>query len=171
MRLITLTTDFGLADAYVGEVKGVIHSIAPAATIVDISHEVPPQAIEEGAFVLAAAWRYFPVGTVHVAVVDPGVGTERAAIAVVTEQAVFVGPDNGVLSAALPEEARKRAGAGPRRVALPRGTAAFLLTNERFQRQPVSATFHGRDIFAPAAAHIASGVRPEEMGPRATEVT
>ncbi len=169
--LITLTTDFGLGDPYVGAVKGAILSVNPGATIVDISHEVQPQAIEQAAFVLGAAWPYFPAGTIHVAVVDPGVGTQRRGIALVTGEGIFVGPDNGVLSAALPEETRNAAAGGRQAVALPRGMTAYLLTNERFHRWPVSPTFHGRDIFAPAAAHLALGVPPEEMGLSVSAVT
>src|SRR3990172_9289887 len=152
--VITLTTDFGLSDPYVASLKGVILSINPSATIVDITHAVQPQRIEQGAFLLALSWPYFPAGAIHIVVVDPGVGTERRAIALATPTGTFVGPDNGVLSAALPDEARDAAAKEGRPVPLPPGTAAHLLANEDFQRTPISATFHGRDIFAPVAAHL-----------------
>jgi S-adenosyl-L-methionine hydrolase (adenosine-forming) len=148
--VITLTTDFGQADGYVAAMKGVILTICPQAAIVDVSHEIRPQAVAGAAYVLSAAASYFPPGTVHVAVVDPGVGTERRAVAVETGRAVYVGPDNGVLSLALArDEAR----------------AAVELRETRYRLPEVSATFHGRDIFAPAAAHLACGRSLAEMGP------
>ena len=170
--VITLTTDFGLDDPYVAAMKGVILTISPEATIVDISHAVRPQAIEQGAFLLASAWPYFPHGSIHVGVVDPGVGTERRALAVRTPAATFVGPDNGLLSPALPDEAREAAWGHdqPVPVRLPEGYRAVSLTSEAYFRQPVSSTFHGRDIFAPVAAHISLGVALEELGPPVEEV-
>ncbi|MDP2949243.1 MAG: SAM-dependent chlorinase/fluorinase [Chloroflexota bacterium] len=164
--IITLTSDFGLQDAYVGAMKGVILGINPAASIVDISHAVRPQAIEQGAFLLGTAWPYFPGQTIHVAVVDPGVGTQRRALALRTPVATFVGPDNGVLSAALPEEVREAVSGygGPAPIELPEGYRAVSLANEAYFRQPVSTTFHGRDVFAPAAAHLSLGVPLEELG-------
>jgi len=168
--IITLTTDFGLSDPYVASMKGIILSINPDVVIADITHAVEPQQIEQGAFLLAAAWSYFPSGSIHVAVVDPGVGTERRAIALATPAGTFVGPDNGILSAALPDHARQAAGEEPHPVPLPPGTAAHLLANDRFHRTPVSATFHGRDIFAPVAAHLSRGVPLDEFGPPATEI-
>lgn len=140
--IITLTTDFGTADSYVGQMKGVILGIAPHVTIVDLSHEVPAQDIMAGALVLESAVDHFPKGTIHVVVVDPGVGTDRAPIAVQTERFVLIGPDNGVLSAALARD-------------IP--LEAVQLTNTDYHNQPVSNTFHGRDIFAAVAAHIANG--------------
>ncbi|MCX8091909.1 MAG: SAM-dependent chlorinase/fluorinase [Verrucomicrobiae bacterium] len=154
MQLITLTTDFGLRDWFVGTMKGVIHRIAPRAVIVDITHEIPPGDIRSGAFALAAAWRFFPTGSVHVAIVDPGVGSARAAIAVRTARGTFVGPDNGVLSSALVGESIL----GIRR-----------LTNERFFLTPLSHTFHGRDVFAPVAAHLCRGARFDTLGPEAED--
>ncbi len=150
MQLITLTTDFGVQDWFVGTMKGVILSLAPRATIVDLTHEIPPGDIGCGAFALAVSCRFFPKGTVHLAVVDPGVGSARGAIAVQTADYFFVGPDNGVLSWALAREKIK-----------------FIcrLTNEKFFLRPVSQTFHGRDIFAPAAAHLCRGVSPARLGP------
>jgi S-adenosylmethionine hydrolase len=165
--IITLLTDFGLMGPYVGAMKGAILSVNPQALVVDITHEVHPQQVEEGAFILAQAWPYFPQGTVHVAVVDPGVGTGRRALALATPHAVFVGPDNGLLSSALPEEWRP---AAPGPVPLPPGVKAVALENPRYHRHPVSPTFHGRDIFGPAAAHISRGVPLEELGPPVHEV-
>ena len=165
--IITLTTDFGLADPYVAAMKGVILSLNAAATIVDITHEVRPQQVAQAAFLLAQALPYFPPGTIHVVVVDPGVGTARQALALATPEMLLVGPDNGVLSAALPEETRRRAlpGPDPRGVGLPEGYRAVALRRRRYMRRPVSATFHGRDVFAPAAAHLSLGVGLEALGP------
>ena len=166
-RIITLTTDFGLADPYVAAVKGAILSVNPQATVVDISHEVAPQRIVQAVYLAGCAWPHFPPGSIHVAVVDPGVGTERRAVIVEGPGGLYVGPDNGVLSAALPEEARSMArGEGPAAIPLPQGYRAFLIAEARFLRQPVSDTFHGRDVFAPAAAHLSLGVSPEEFGQR-----
>jgi len=150
MQLITLTTDFGLSDWFVGTMKGVILGIAPRAAIVDITHEIPAGDIRAGAFALRASYRFFPKGTVHVVVVDPGVGSERKAIVVETDNYFFIGPDNGVLSWALAKERIK---------------TIRTLQNERYFLQPISRTFHGRDIFAPVAAHLASGVPIQKLGP------
>jgi S-adenosylmethionine hydrolase len=164
-RIITLTTDFGMADPYVAAMKGVILSIDPEATVVDVSHEVAPQRIAQAVYLTGCAWPHFPPGSIHLVVVDPGVGTERRAIIVEGPRGLYVGPDNGVLSAALPEEARSAArGEGPAAVALPRGYRAFLIAEPRFLRQPVSDTFHGRDVFAPAAGHLSAGVPPGDFG-------
>lgn len=162
--VITLTTDFGLADPYVASMKGVILSLNPHAVIIDVSHAVRPQRIEQGAFLLEAALPYLPPGSVHVAVVDPGVGTHRRAIALRTPSGTFVGPDNGVLSAALPDDVRSRPGETGGRVRLPDGASGVALTDPRYHRQPVSDTFHGRDIFAPAAAHLSLGVPLSDLG-------
>ena len=148
--IVTLTSDFGCCEEWVGAVKGVILSINPTATIVDISHEIPPFDIAKGAFVLAAALPYMPLG-VHVAVVDPGVGTRRLAVALVTERGdALVGPDNGLLI--------------PAAVRLGGVSKAFCLDDQDFFRAPVHPTFHARDIFAPVAAHLSLGVDPREMG-------
>lgn len=155
MGIITLTTDFGLQDSYVAEMKGVILSICPGASLVDITHVVPPGDIHYGAFVLSAATRAFPPGTVHVAVVDPGVGTERRPIAVQTEHGVFVAPDNGLLSFVLADTAPAR---------------AVVLSNQAYYRRPVSDTFHGRDIFAPTAAYLHNGVPLQAFGPEARDL-
>ncbi|MBC7257946.1 MAG: SAM-dependent chlorinase/fluorinase [Chloroflexi bacterium] len=152
MGIITLMTDFGEEDSYVAEMKGVILSICPNATLVDITHHVRPQDIRQGAFVLAASSRAFPMGTVHLAVVDPGVGTERRPIAVQTDRGFFVAPDNGLLSFVLADAADHH---------------AVVLSNQAYYRQPVSQTFHGRDIFAPAAAYIHNGVPLQAFGPDA----
>jgi S-adenosylmethionine hydrolase len=148
--VITLLTDFGTRDAYVGAMKGVILGIAADATIVDIAHDLPPQDVHEAAWLLRTSFAYFPPGTVHVAVVDPGVGTERRAIAARAGGMMFVGPDNGVLSWAL-------TAAGDAR--------AVEISNRAYMRDHVSDTFHGRDVFAPAAAHLANGVPLDSLGP------
>jgi S-adenosylmethionine hydrolase len=146
--ILTLTTDFGAADHYVGTMKGVILGICPRARIVDISHEVKPYQIAEGAYLVAQAYRYFPAKTVHVVVVDPGVGSARRPILIEAAKQYFIAPDNGVLSMVYTSEKHK----------------ARLISAERYFRQPVSRTFHGRDIFAPVAAHIAAGVPAARVG-------
>lgn len=153
--VITLLTDFGVRDHYVGVLKGVILSIVPTAALVDLSHEVAPQAVGEGAFLLLASHRYFPPGTVHLAVVDPGVGTSRRAVAVQTQRATFVGPDNGLLGAALWGE---------------RIVASVELAEPRFMAPTISSTFHGRDVFAPVAAHVSRGVPLADLGPPAPDL-
>lgn len=165
--LVTLLTDFGLDDAYVGVVKGVILGINPAARLVDLSHAVPPQDVRTGAFLLMVAVDYFPPGTVHLAVVDPGVGTARRAIAVEAGGACFVAPDNGLLSWALLHLGRT--GRADVRVAgeallLGAGARAVQLADPRWWRQPVSPTFHARDLFGPVAAHLSRGVPLAELG-------
>ena len=150
MQLITLTTDFGAKDWFVGTMKGVVLSINPRARIVDITHEIPPGDVRAGAFALAASYSYFPKGTVHLAVVDPGVGGPRRAIAVQTAKYCFVGPDNGVLSFALARE---------------RITSVQRLENADFCLRPISRTFHGRDVFAPVAAHLSRRVPIRRLGP------
>lgn len=147
--VITLTTDFGHLDGYVGAMKGVILSICPQAEIVDISHQIRPQGVAQAAYVLSTAAVYFPPGTVHVVVVDPGVGSERRPVAIQTERATYIGPDNGVFSLALNLDPARR---------------AVHLTEPHYHLTPVSATFHGRDVFAPAAAHLACGVALVDMG-------
>jgi len=157
--IVTLTTDFGLADVYVGVLKGVIWSIYPQARIVDLTHQILPQAVLQGAFLLAEACPYFPYGTVHLAVVDPGVGTERAAIALETPHALFVAPDNGLLSCVW-----ENLSAGERAA-----SRLVELSERRYWRSPAvdfqpAPTFHGRDIFAPVAAHLAAGLPLEALG-------
>lgn len=159
-RIITLLTDFGLKDPYVATMKGVILSLNSEATIVDISHEVQSQHILQAAFILFHSYRYFPEGTIHVAVVDPGVGTSRQAILLAAPGAFFLAPDNGLLSYIIGSGDRKKAG----RLKLDSAFQAFSLNKKAFWREEVSQTFHGRDIFAPAAAHLSLGVAPEDMG-------
>jgi len=149
MPLITLTTDFGTDDPFVGLMKGAILAIAPGTVVVDLSHSVPPQDILGAGFVLESALGVFPPGTIHVGVVDPGVGTDRAAIAIRTDDAILVGPDNGLFTAVLARSPLR---------------TAVRLTDRRFHRPAASATFHGRDIFGPVAAHLATGVRLEDLG-------
>ena len=153
MSLITLTTDFGLRDGYPGVMKGVIYGISPKTRIIDLTHEVGPQNIREGAFVLAAHYFYFPKNTVHVVVVDPGVGTGRRAIAASMNGQLFVAPDNGVLTPIF----QQAAAAG-------NSLKIVRLDKPQYWLKDVSATFHGRDIFAPAGAHLAAGVPLEELG-------
>lgn len=159
-RIITLTTDFGLRDGYVASMKGVILSIAPGAVLVDVSHAISPQSVEEGAFLLASVWSCFPKETIHLAVVDPGVGTNRRPISVCSEHGIFVGPDNGIFAPAL-----HQMGAMDSRTGRLEGAEAVELTAEEFRRRPTSQTFHGRDVFAPAAAHLANGVDLARFGP------
>lgn len=147
--IITLTTDFGYADGYVGALKGVILSIAPQVTIVDITHGIAPQAIAQAAFVLQQAVPHFPADTIHVAVVDPGVGSARRPLAVRTAHATFVGPDNGLFTPFITAATRAQ---------------IIHLTAARYWRPRPSITFHGRDIFAPVAAHLAVGVPLAELG-------
>ena len=150
MPIITLTTDFGAEDWFTGTMKGVILSGNPRATLVDISHTIPAGDIRAGAFALAAACRFFPRGTVHLAVVDPGVGSNRDMIAVRTRDYFFVGPDNGLLSWALAKESVR---------------CVHRLENPRYFLSPVSRTFQGRDVFAPVAAHLSRGVPIAKLGP------
>jgi S-adenosyl-L-methionine hydrolase (adenosine-forming) len=169
--VITLTTDFGLSEHYVGAMKGAILSVNPRATIVDITHEVQPQRVDEGCYLLGAAWRYFPRGSVHVAIVDPGVGGERRAVALATPDSYFVGPDNGVLSAALPDSVRPRGFRGYARPAmLPPDFVAVAISNPNYVRHPVSPTFHGRDVFAPVAAHLTLGANITGFGEGMTSI-
>ncbi len=154
-HFITLTTDFGTRDAYVGTMKGVILNIAPHVTIVDITHQVAPQNIRQGAFLFASAAQYFPPDVIHVVVVDPGVGSSRRPIAIRVGDTVFVAPDNGVLTlavqaclAALPDSP----------------VLAIHLDRPEYWLPHVSKTFHGRDVFAPIAAHLARGIPFESLG-------
>lgn len=149
-RIITLTTDFGTSDHFVGVMKGVILGIHPPARIVDITHEVQPFEIPDGAFTIAQAYKYFPKKTIHVIVVDPGVGSTRRPLLAEAAGQYFIAPDNGVLSMVLAKEAAK----------------VRHITNERYFLKPLSRTFHGRDVFSPVAAHLASGVLPARFGKR-----
>ena len=155
MTVITLLTDFGLRDGYVGVMKGVIWGIAPHAQIADLTHAIAPQNVAQGALALKRTAKYFPDGTIHVAVVDPGVGTSRRPLAARVGRQVFVGPDNGLFSLVL--EGAERAG---------EAVHIIHLTERRFWLPEVSRVFHGRDIFSPVAAHLANGVNLDEMGPQ-----
>jgi S-adenosylmethionine hydrolase len=152
--IVTLTTDFGARDAYVAAMKGVILSIADTVRLIDVSHEIAAHDVTEGALALEAAAPFFPAGTIHVAVVDPGVGTARRGLALITARARFVGPDNGLFTPFLD---------GP-------DWRAYELTAAEFRLAAVSRTFHGRDVFAPAAAHLALGVAPERLGLRVDDL-
>jgi S-adenosyl-L-methionine hydrolase (adenosine-forming) len=145
--IITLTTDFGLSDPFVGIMKGVILGIAPDVQLVDISHEIRSYDILEAAFLIQTAYRYFPEGTLHIIVVDPGVGSARRPLAAAAHGHLFVAPDNGVLSAVFDNE-------------------VYHITNQSLFLSSVSRTFHGRDIFAPVAAHLARGTPIDSVGPR-----
>jgi len=149
-HIITLTTDFGLKDAYVAEMKAVIFGICSNATIVDVTHKIEKFSIRMGAYVLASASRYFPKGTIHLAVVDPGVGTQRQPILIQTKHGYFVGPDNGVLALATNSQGIEH---------------IYKITNRKLMAPKISSTFHGRDIFAPTAAHLANETSPKEFGP------
>ena len=154
-RIITLTTDFGTSDAYVGVMKGVILSVNPNAQIVDITHAIPPQDIHEAAFLIYSVYPYFPTGTIHTIVVDPGVGSERRAIVYQTDRAFFVCPDNGILTYLLQEVGHEEVPAGN----------VVAIQNRDYCLPEVSNTFHGRDIFAPVAAHLSLRVPLAELGP------
>lgn len=167
--LITLTTDFGTGDAYVASMKGVILSLNPQATIIDISHAIEPQNILQAAYIISTAHGYFPEGTIHVVVVDPTVGSQRKAIIMKTPRAFFLAPDNGILSYIVQElepvpGTDTDSATGLRQRQLPKGAEAIAATNQHYWRHPVSATFHGRDIFAPVAAHLSLGTSLREFG-------
>lgn len=147
-QVITLTSDFGLQDHYVSAMKAVILGISPQARLIDISHDIPPQDIMAGAWVTRNSAFLFPPNTVHLVVVDPGVGTDRRAIVLKVGDQYFVGPDNGIFSLLYAEFECK----------------AFHLNNSKYWRETQSRTFHGRDIFAPVAAHLSNGVEPEKLG-------
>jgi S-adenosyl-L-methionine hydrolase (adenosine-forming) len=153
--IITLLTDFGSTDPFVGVMKGVISGICPEAVTIDLSHEVQAFEVAQGGFLLAQSWQYFPKGTIHVAVVDPGVGSNRRPIVVEADGQLLVGPDNGLFSMIFD--------AGPHKVR--------HITAERYFRKPVSMTFHGRDIFAPVAAHLAMGAKPAKLGKTIADYT
>ncbi|MGH2500217.1 MAG: SAM hydrolase/SAM-dependent halogenase family protein [Candidatus Limnocylindria bacterium] len=148
-RVVTLTTDYGGRDGYAAALKGVILSDAPDATVVDVTHEIAPGDVLQAAWVLATTWRAFPEGTIHLAVVDPEVGSPRRGVAIAVDGHVFVGPDNGLFTLVIDRSADGR---------------AYELTNRALWRQPPAPTFHGRDIFAPVAAALARGMAPEQVG-------
>lgn len=154
---IALLTDFGLQDSYVGVMKGVIATLAPTAQLIDLTHNLPPQDLYAARFTLLSAYPYMPLGTIYLVVVDPGVGTQRRAVAVQTSRGTFIGPDNGVLSGAWEHDSQENQGI----------LNAVELTNRTYWRSPnPSTTFHGRDIFAPVAAHLANGVSMASLGTR-----
>lgn len=150
-NIITLTTDFGCDDYYVGAMHGAILIENPKARIVDISHGIPSFDIEHGAYILGTSYQAFPRGSIHVGVVDPGVGSERLPILIETDDYFFVGPDNGLFTLAMQKENVR---------------AIYQIANRSYFRPEMSATFHGRDIFAPVAAHLALGIAPSRFGPR-----
>ena len=168
---IVLATDFGLADAYVGMMRGVIAGINPAACVIDLTHGIGAQEVRHGAVVLADACGYFPAGSIFVAVVDPGVGTDRAAILLETPDHRWLAPDNGLLTLVCRRYAAAFGDADiPIVSPLPPDCRAWRLTNPAYWRQPVSRTFHGRDVFAPAAAHLSLGVAPDALGAPAAAI-
>ena len=175
--VITLTTDFG-AGEYAASMKGAALTVNPDAALVDVSHDVPPQDVAYGAFVVGSCYSTFPRGAIHVAVVDPGVGSSRHPLLLMTPDAAFIGPDNGIFSYVVRDygcaAAFEVAGLAlfePVQVAVPRGCRAFELNRSEYWRDSVSATFHGRDIFAPVAAHLSLGVAPGDIGREVYEVT
>jgi hypothetical protein len=153
--LVTLLTDFGDRDGFVGVMKGVMLSIAPEMKIVDLAHDIPPHDVQSAAFVIAQSYAFFPEGTLHVIVVDPGVGSERRILYVEAGEYAFLAPDNGVLRFVASRERIRR---------------IISVENRKYFRPELSYTFHGRDIFAPVAAHLARGIPPEELGTPATGV-
>ncbi|HLG30718.1 MAG TPA: SAM-dependent chlorinase/fluorinase, partial [Candidatus Brocadiales bacterium] len=154
-HVITLLTDFGTKDSYVGIMKGIISGINPDANIIDLCHEIGRQDIFEGAYVLYSSYKFFPAGTIHVAVVDPGVGTKRKIICAKIRDYLFLAPDNGILSLVLTDEK-------PRLI--------IEVTNKKHFLPEISNTFHGRDIFAPVAAYLSRGINPLKLGKRLTKI-
>src|SRR5574337_20278 len=154
-RIITLLTDFGNQDAYVGIMKGVIAGINPLANIIDICHDIPPQDIFNGAYLLSTSYKYFPEGTIHVAIVDPGVGSQRDIVCVEAQHHIFLVPNNGILSFIAQEEKPK---------------SIFRVTNNRYCLPSPSNTFHGRDVFAPVAAHLSLGIKPQQLGMKVNQL-
>ena len=147
--IITLLTDFGTKDHYVASMKGVILSINPQCTLIDITHQVGPHDIQEGAFLMANSYSYFPKGTIHLSVVDPGVGGIRKPILIVTPHHFFIGPDNGLFTLVAQREKVKK---------------VVVLTEQKYFLPKLSTTFHGRDLFAPVAAHLSLGIKPDVFG-------
>ena len=168
--IVTLTTDFGDSAAFAGIMKGVVLTRAPHARLIDLTHSIRPQAVLEGAFVFEPAWRHFPAGSVHLVVIDPGVGGARRRIALAAGGHLFVGPDNGCLSGVLPPSMRGRRALGeayePRSIALPPEVVAVTIDNPLMLARKISATFEGRDVFAPAAGYLASGGLIVDLGRR-----
>jgi hypothetical protein len=154
-QIITLTTDFGLRDPYVAEMKAIILGISPDVTIIDISHEIEKFNIRMGAYVLASASPYFPKNTIHIAVIDPSVGTKRRPILIQTKHGYYIGPDNSLLALTATKQGIDH---------------IYQISNKKLMLPKISSTFHGRDIFAPAAAHLANGTSPEEFGQEISEI-
>ncbi len=154
--LIVLTTDFGTKDNFVGIMKGVILGISPEAQIVDLMHEIQPQNFKQASFLLSVSIDYFPKGTIFLSIVDPGVGTARNAIVVLTEKYTFIAPDNGLLTYVLQKH---------------KPIAIYSISNKQYQLDHISATFHGRDIFAPVASHIANGIDVKTIGDRISPIS
>jgi S-adenosylmethionine hydrolase len=169
--IITLTTDFGLADGYVAAMKGVVLGINPEATLIDICHSIKPQDIAQAAFVLSTVYEFFPRRTIHLVVVDPGVGTERRAVILRTPAADFIAPDNGVLSYIIQQSLTRPVESNRQQIECGPGLEAVAITKTQFWRSPVSATFHGRDIFAPVAAHLSLGLPPADFGEPVASLT
>lgn len=153
-RIITFTTDFGITDHYVAVMKGVAHAINHQITCIDITHALVPHDIGAGAYTVSAAYRWFPEGTIHVAVVDPGVGTDRRALVIRSKGHTFVGPDNGIFTSILEQDAQ---------------AVVYAVTNRKYQLPNISKTFHGRDVFSPVAAWLSKGVKPMRMGKVVTD--
>jgi len=149
MKIVTLITDFGTKDGYVGAVKGVMLGINPSLYIVDITHEITPQDIAEASFVLSTTFHFFPKGTIHLVVVDPGVGGSRRPLVIKTSEYVFVGPDNGIFGFLCHKQEKPQ---------------IYEVTEKKFFQHEISPTFHGRDLFAPVAAYLSLGLTPEELG-------
>ncbi len=160
---MVLTTDFGLQDPYVGVMKGVVLGINPGVQIIDLTHQIRPQNVAQASFVLGSSHRFFPPGAIHVVVVDPGVGTDRNALLLLTPHGRFLAPDNGVLSHVLRDYLDEPPGQSGE-INVPASLTAYRLTNPKYWLHPVSRTFHGRDVFAPAAAHLSLGVHPDDLG-------
>lgn len=169
--MITLTTDFGTTDTYVGVMKGVITAINPDALLVDLTHDVDPQSILHGAFLLGSAYRFFPPNTIHLVVVDPGVGSSRRPILLDTPKGRFVGPDNGVLTYVLKDASMQASSMEGSEQRLLEGYRAYHLTNSDYWLHPLSSTFHGRDVFASVAGHLSLGVPPLELGEEIVSLT
>lgn len=148
--MVTLLTDFGLEDEYVGVMKGVLLTINPSVTVVDLCHQIPAGDITQASWLLSWSWRYFPKGTIHLVVVDPGVGSTRRILCLLHEGQTFLAPDNGVLTTVIREAKKPK---------------IYAVTNRRYALGKISHTFHGRDIFAPAAGYLSKGLAPHRLGP------
>lgn len=170
-RMVTLLTDFGDTDSYVAVVKATLLTIEPNVKIIDLTHQVSAQSVIEGAFILGTAWQSFPTGTIHMAIVDPGVGTERKALLLEGNGHTFLAPDNGILSFVIPEGKTRNGLLDPYITDIPKGYTARVLNNKNYWLKHTSSTFHARDIFAPIAGHLANGVAPEKLGEIVTSIT